>query len=188
MIDYIQKHRGLLIFEGILFILLGILAVSLPVVSTLGTTIFIGWLFIIGGVVQIYRAFNTHKTRDFIWALLSAILNLVAGIILILYPMTGAISLTIVLLAFFILEGIAKIIWGFKLRPLNTWGWLVLSGLIALAMAGVILAGWPESAFWVIGLLVGINMIFYGVSLLFLVFGSPKLNEDIVNREPENRI
>jgi uncharacterized membrane protein HdeD (DUF308 family) len=170
-LDYIKKHRSLIIFEGILFVLLGILAISLPVVSTLGTTLFIGWLFVIGGIVQLYRTFRTQGSSSFIWSLVNAILNLIVGLLLVFYPLTGALSLTILLMGFFILEGLAKISWGFKLRPYTGWGWLIFSGLISLAMAALIWSGWPETAFWVIGLLVGINMLFFGITLIFLATG-----------------
>jgi uncharacterized membrane protein HdeD (DUF308 family) len=172
--DWLQSHRGLLLFEGIIFTLLGILAVALPGISTLSSELFIGWLLIFGGGVLLYRAIKTRHAPGFIGSLLTGILYLVFGILLILFPIAGILSLTVLLTIFFIAEGIAKIILSFQMRPFRRWGWLLINGILALILAYIIWAGWPGSAFWVLGLLVGINMIFFGFSLMFLAWGIPK--------------
>lgn len=172
--DILQKNRSLLIFEGILFTLLGILAVALPGISTISTELFIGWLFLIGGVVQGYRSLVARHSPGFVGSLLVSLMYIIFGVLLLVYPLAGVISLTLVLTFFFIVEGISKIILGFQMRPFSQWGWFILSGVIALLMAYIIYAGWPGTAFWVLGLLVGINMIFFGITLLFFAFNIPK--------------
>lgn len=175
IVDWLQNHRGLLIFEGFVFTTLGLLAVILPGISTLSTELFIGWLLIFGGGVLLYRTFKTRHAPGFIGSLLTGILYVVFGILLILFPIAGILSLTVLLTIFFIAEGIAKIILSFQLRPFRRWGWLLLNGILALILAYFIWAGWPGTAFWVLGLLVGINMIFFGISLIFLGWGIPKI-------------
>lgn len=172
--DILQKNRGLLIFEGIVFTILGCLAVALPGISTLSTELFIGWLLLLGGLVQGYRSIMARHAQGFVGSLLVSLMYIVFGVLLLLYPLTGVITLTLVLTFFFIVEGISKIILGFQMKPFSQWGWFILSGLIALAMAYIIYAGWPGTAFWVLGLLVGINMIFFGLTLLFFAFSLPK--------------
>jgi uncharacterized membrane protein HdeD (DUF308 family) len=176
-VESLQSYRNLLLFEGILFTILGFLAVALPGISTLGTELFIGWLLIFGGVVQLFRTFKSQKnTPGFLGSLLTGFLYLIFGILLVIFPIAGIFSLTILLTLFFIAVGIAKIILGFQLRPFRRWGWFILNGVLALIMAFIIWAGWPGSAFWVIGLLVGINMIFFGISLIFLALGIPRID------------
>lgn len=172
--DIFQKNRTLLIFEGVLITILGMLAVALPGISTISTELFIGWLFLIGGAVQCYRSVAARHSQGFAGSLLVSLMYVIFGILLLVYPLTGIISLTLVLTFFFIVEGISKIILGFQMRSFSQWGWFILSGIIALLMAYIIYAGWPGTALWVLGLLVGINMIFFGITLLFFAWNLPK--------------
>ncbi|WP_068470969.1 HdeD family acid-resistance protein [Candidatus Protochlamydia phocaeensis] len=174
-IDLLQKSRNLLLIEGILFALLGFLAVAMPGISTLSTELFIGWLILFGGIFQAYRTFIARQAPGFWGSLLTSILYIIFGLLMVIFPVAGIISLTLLLIFFFALEGIAKIILGFQLKPFRRWGWFILNGVLALAMAVIIWAGWPGTAFWALGLLVGINMIFFGISLVFLALGIPKV-------------
>lgn len=166
--ETIQQHRTAFIVEGILFILLGILAIALPGVMTLGAELFVGWLFLIGGIIQGYRTLTSSEAPGYWMSLMSAILSIIIGGMFLLYPIQGVVALTILLIAFFLIEGAIKIAFGVQLKPLQGWGWLVLSGIISLVMAAILWSGWPGTAIWAIGLLVGINMIFFGSSLLTL--------------------
>ena len=173
--ETIQQHRTAFIVEGILFILLGILAIALPGVMTLGVELFVGWLFLIGGIVQGYRTLTSSNAAPGYWmSLLSGILSIIVGGMFLLYPLQGIAALTMLLIAFFLIEGSIKIAFGVQLKPLQGWGWLVLSGIISLLMAGILWSGWPGTAIWAIGLLVGINMIFFGSSLLTLALSISK--------------
>jgi uncharacterized membrane protein HdeD (DUF308 family) len=101
------------------------------------------------------------------WSMLSALLAVLLGLILIARPLAGVLTLTMVLIAFFILEGITAIVVAVQHREqLRSWGWVLFSGIVDLLLAYLIWAGWPSSADWAIGLLVGINMVFLGLSLL----------------------
>lgn len=170
----LQNNRNLLLFEGIIFTLLGFLAVALPGISTLSAELFLGWLLIFGGVIQLYRTFKACEGCSFIGSLLTGFMYLIFGILLVIYPVVGIFSLTILLTIFFIAEGTAKIILGLQLRPFRRWGWFLLNGVIALILAYLIWSGWPGTAFWVLGLLIGINMIFFGISLIFLALSIPR--------------
>lgn len=173
--EWLQSHRYMILFEGIIFTLLGIFAVALPGISTLSSELFIGWLLIFAGIVQLFRTFKARHAPGFIGSLLTGILYFIFGLLLILFPIAGIFSLTALLTIFFIAEGIAKIILGLQLRPFRRWGWFILNGLLALVIAYIIWSGWPGTAFWVLGLLVGINMIFFGISLMFLAWGVPHI-------------
>jgi uncharacterized membrane protein HdeD (DUF308 family) len=174
-VEWLQNHRYLLLFEGIIFTLFGCLAVALPGISTLSTELFIGWLLIFAGAVQFYRTIKTRQAPGFLGSLLTSLLYLILGILLIIFPIAGIFSLTVLLTIFFIAEGLAKIILGLQFRPFRRWGWFLLNGVLALIIAYIIWVGWPGTAFWVLGLLVGINMIFFGISLIFLAWGIPHI-------------
>lgn len=171
--DAIIKNRKFFIFEGILFLILGALATALPQITTLSVELIIGWLFIFGGLVQLYRTWQLESAGHRWGVFFSALLSLILGIGLVAFPILGILSLTILLTAFFIVDGISKLYYGFGSKNLQGYGWVILSGVLSLIIAGLIWAAWPSSAGWVIGLLVGINMIFFGASLLALAFSLP---------------
>lgn len=170
MSELINQNRGLYIFESIIFILLGIAAIAIPQLFTYSVEILVGCLLLIGGIIQGYRSI---KSGD--WGtIISAIFSLIVGILLLAYPITGIIALTLLIAIFFLIEGFAQLYLGFKMRELRGWGWMIFSGLVSLFLAGLIWTELPGSAAWVIGLLLGINLLIFGFSQLFLVLGTPK--------------
>lgn len=171
--ESLSPYRRTFLIEGILFFILGLLAVALPTLSTFSFELLIGCLLLIGGAIQLYRAFR-HKREgaDFFSSLLVGGLYVLFGGLLLAFPLLGVLSLTILLTAFFITEGIAKLFLGIQLKPMRHWGWLLVNGFLSLLLAAVILSGWPETALWVLGLLVGINLMCFGIALLFLYWGS----------------
>ena len=163
----IHGHWKLVLAQGIVMMVLGILAVAEPNVATFAISIFVGWLFFIGGIFRAVWIWRSRAMPGFAWSLLTALLAILFGLILIFRPLTGALTLTMVLIAFFILEGITAIVLAVQHREhLRSWGWVLFSGIIDLLLAYLIWAGWPSSADWAIGLLVGINMLFFGLSLV----------------------
>jgi uncharacterized membrane protein HdeD (DUF308 family) len=168
MQSIITKHWKLFLAEGILLVLLGIGAIIVPPIAGLAVTLLLGWLFLVGGIFGLVVTFYARELPGFWWSLISAALAVLAGLILIARPMEGLLTLTVVLTAFFILEGIASIMFALehKRELTGRWGWLVAAGIFDLLLAVVIFAGLPGSAAWAIGLLVGINMVFGGSSLI----------------------
>lgn len=164
----IHAHWGLFLFEGIVLVLLGFAAIVVPVVATLAFTLVIGWLFLISGGVGLVTTFWMRNAPGFWWALLSAVIALAAGVILILWPINGVLSLTLVLIAFFAVEGIATLMYAFehKAQLSGRWVWMLASGIVDLILAGIIFAGLPGTAAWALGLLVGINMLFGGTAMI----------------------
>jgi uncharacterized membrane protein HdeD (DUF308 family) len=163
----IQAHWRRFLAEGIVMMVLGLLAIAVPNIATLAIEIFIGWLFFVGGVFRAVSVLQSRQMPGFAWSLLTAVLAIALGLILILRPIAGILTLTIWLIAFFILEGIAAILLAVEHRKhVPSWGWVLFSGLVDLLLAYLIWRGWPSSAAWAIGLLVGINMVFLGLSLV----------------------
>lgn len=172
--DFIQKYRTAFIVESIFLIILGLLAIALPFYASLSFELIIGWILALGGAVLLYKSCSTIREPGGIMSFLGAIIYLIVGILMLIYPLTGMLTLTLLLGIFFILEGIAKIVMSFELKPAQNWGWLLFNGIVALIMAGIILVGWPSTALWVLGLLIGINMVFFGSAMLAIVSKSPK--------------
>jgi uncharacterized membrane protein HdeD (DUF308 family) len=162
-----HAHWKLFLAEGIIMMVLGLLAIAVPEVASVVITIFIGWLFFIGGIFRAVSLVQHRNMPGFGWSLLTALLAIALGVILLLRPIAGVLTLTLALIAFFILEGVSAILLAIEHRKhLPSWGWILFSGLIDLLLAFLIWDGWPSSADWAIGLLVGINMVFLGLSLI----------------------
>jgi uncharacterized membrane protein HdeD (DUF308 family) len=159
---------GLCLFVGIMLVILGAAAIILPTVATLAFTLVIGWLFLIAGGVGLVTTFWMRNAPGFWWALVSAIISIAAGIVLIRWPINGTVSLTLLLIAFFVVEGIATLMYAFDHRAQlsGRWGWMLASGIVDLILAGIIFAGLPGTAEWALGLLVGINMLFGGTAMI----------------------
>jgi uncharacterized membrane protein HdeD (DUF308 family) len=163
----IHTHWKLFLAEGIVMMILGALAILVPVLATLAVEIFIGWLFFVGGVFRAASLWRSRQRPGFVWSMLTALVAIALGLVLIFRPLAGVLTLTMVLVAFFIIEGVASIIGAIEHRQhLRSWGWVLFSGLVDLFLAYLIWQGWPSSAGWAIGLLVGINMLFLGLSLV----------------------
>jgi len=159
-----------LLIEGIILVVLGAAAIIVPPIATLAVEIILGWLFFISGIVGLVMTFMMRHAPGFWWSLFSAVLSIAAGAVLIGWPVSGVMSLTLLLIAFFILEGIATIMYALdhKRELSGRWGWMLASGIVDLALAAIIFAGLPGTAAWAIGLLVGINMLFGGSALIGL--------------------
>jgi len=164
----VREHWVLFLIEGIVLIVLGVLAVIVPVVATIAVAILIGWLFLISGVVGLIATFGARHAPGFGWSLLSAILGIAAGAVLLAWPVSGALSLTLLLIVFFLLEGVASIMYSLehKRELSGRWSWMLTSGIIDLVLAAIILAELPGTAAWALGLLVGINMLFGGSAMV----------------------
>jgi uncharacterized membrane protein HdeD (DUF308 family) len=166
--ESIKSHWKLFLVEGIVLVLLGIGAILVPVIASLAVSIFLGWLFLIGGIVGAVTTLMGRHAPGFWWSLISAIITIVAGLYLVGWPFTGAVSLTIVLAAYLVAEGIASMLFAYEHRRQLTarWGWLFLNGIIDLFLAGIIIWLLPFAAVWALGLIIGIDFIFGGASLI----------------------
>src|SRR6202142_1663678 len=164
----LRSHWKLFLIEGIVLVILGLAAVMLPLIATRATPILVGWVFLLSGIVGLAATFRMRHAPGFWWSLLSGIIGVVAGIVLLRWPLSGALSLTLVLTIFLVLEGVVSIMFALehKRELSGRWGMMLISGLVDLLLAGIIFAGLPGTAAWAIGLLVGINMIFGGSALI----------------------
>lgn len=172
----LREHWALFLVEGVVLLVLGATAVVLPPIATLAVTILFGWLFLVSGIVGLVTTFWMRHAPGFWWSLLSAALGIIVGAMLLASPVTGALSLTLVLIAFFLIEGAVSIMFALDHRRelSGQWGWMLMSGIIDLVLAMMIFAGLPSTAAWAVGLLVGINMIFGGTALIAMALHARK--------------
>jgi uncharacterized membrane protein HdeD (DUF308 family) len=160
---------------SVLLIVAGFLAILSPSLSGIGVTLFLGWLLIISGVTHLIFAWKVHTTRRVLWEILLGLVYLFTGGYLIVHPVAGLLSLTLLLAVYLFIEGILELILAFQLRPHAGWGWTLFDGVITLILAFMIWRTWPYSTVWAIGTLVGISMLFSGFSRLMLSLAARRI-------------
>ena len=164
----LHAHWRLFLTEGIVLLVLGVLAIVVPPIATIAVEVLIGWLLLMSGIVGLVATLRMRGAPGFWWSMVSAILGIVAGIVLLRWPLSGAVSLTLILTVFLVIEGVATILYALehKREVSGRWGVMLFSGIIDLILAGMIFAGLPGTAAWAIGLLIGINLVFGGSALI----------------------
>ena len=164
----LHTHWRLFLTEGIVLFVLGLLAIVVPPVATIAVEVLIGWLLLMSGIVGLIATLRMRSAPGFWWSLLSAVLGIVAGIVLLRWPLSGALSLTLILTVFLALEGVISILYALEHRRelSGRWAMMLSSGVIDLILAGIIFEGLPGTAAWAIGLLIGINLVFGGSALI----------------------
>ena len=163
----LRRHWGWCVALGLALLALGTVALGASALATLVSVIFFGWLLLIGGLMQAVQAFRMRRWGGFSRHLLGGLLSVVVGLLLVGRPEAGALSLTLLMAAFFMVGGLFRIVTALALR-FPSWGWAFLGGLVTLLLGVMIWTEWPVSGLWVIGTFVGIDMIFDGWSLVML--------------------
>jgi len=173
-----QRLRASWIWMAILAVISligGVWALLNPPAATLAATLIAGWTFMAIGVLQIVQSFQVKEWAGFLWSLLFGVLLLLAGLSLVFNPLAGMISLTLLVAALFLATGVVKIVYSFSLRPISGWGWVLISGIVSVALAVMIMADFPWSAAAVLGILLGVELISNGVLFLLIALGLRKL-------------
>lgn len=173
-IDYgfVRERRSWFIGLGAVFLVLGALAVLVPAAASLVTTMMLGWLLIFAGIAQGVHAWENRKWGGSNWAFLSAFIHIVAGIMVLSFPLAGTLALTLILAAYLVADGVLKIVRALQHRAMENWGWLLFDGILAVVLGFLIALKWPSTAVWALGLLVGVNLMFGGASMLLIGLGA----------------
>jgi len=179
----LHEHWVLFLIEGIILVVLGLIAIVVPPIATLAVELLFGWLFLLSGIVGLITTFWMRDAPGFWWSLLSGVLGIAAGIVLLVWPLSGVLSLTLVLIVLFTIEGIASIMYALehKRELSGRWGFMLASGIIDLIIAAIILFGLPGSAAWALGLLVGINLTFGGAALIAMALHARELRPQMAS-------
>jgi uncharacterized membrane protein HdeD (DUF308 family) len=181
VVDTLRAHWHLYVFEGIVMIVLGVLAIVFPVFATLAVALYLGGLFLLCGILALIVMISTGRIPGFWWALVTAILAVVVGLALLLKPAAGIVSLTAVLTAFFIIEGVFQTVAALSHREVipHSWGWLLASGIADLVLAAIIISGWPGTVDWTLGLLAGVSLLTSGLAIVMVAMTVHRLAEDV---------
>lgn len=165
--------RSLAIVGGITA-LFGVLAIVFPFVTGVSLSVLLGVLLVVGGFMHVAHAFSAQGWKGSLWQLLLAGLYGIAGIALMVNPLFTLATLTLLLAAFFFVDGIIEMVMGLRLRGQAGWEWTLISGVLGILAGAVIWMGWPSTALWVVGLLFGINLLSTGLSMVVLAMGGRK--------------
>jgi uncharacterized membrane protein HdeD (DUF308 family) len=171
----VREHRGRFVALGIALVVLGALAIFTPLVTAVTTTLLLGWLLVLGGIAEGLHAISDHRRGGSGWSIASALFCLVAGALVIVFPTTTKLLVTLVLSGFLVVEGVLKILRALLHRDLNVWGWLFFDGLFSLILGVLLWRHWPSGAAWALGLLIGLELVSSGVSVLVIGLGARPL-------------
>ncbi len=171
----LKKASGTSLALSIILIIFGLVAIALPLVSSIGVALVIGWMVIFAGIAQLVHAFQSTGIGHIVWKVLVALIYLVAGFSLIARPAAGVAGLTLVLGIFLFAEGIADVVAYFATRNRGNSPWMLLDGIITLVLGFLIWNRWPSSSLWVIGTFVGISMVMTGTTRLMMALAVRKL-------------
>jgi len=175
LIGIAKQSVGWAIALSILLILSGILAIVVPPVAGIAVAVLIAWLLVLGGVAHLALAWHIRATGGLLWEVLLGLLYVALGIYLLVRPVVGLASLTLLLAGYLFAKGILAIVLGFRVRHLPGSGWLFFDGIIALLLGAMIGLSWPSSSEWAIGTLIGISMLFAGISRLPMAIAARRL-------------
>lgn len=153
-------------------LLVGIAAILFPLVTVLAVELLVGWVLLVDGILAIWHAWSARHWRGFGLSMLTGLLSLAVGLALLLYPVTGVLSLTLLVAVFLVAEGILRATLALRLRPFDHWGTLLASGILSMILGAVILSQWPEAAAWLIGILVGVDLVAAGLVAILLAMAS----------------
>jgi len=155
---------------GIALIVFGMLAIGSPFLAAVAVNVVIAWLIVLAGVVHLVLAFHAHRAGSIVWKLLVGIAYLFFGAYLIMHPVLGVASLTLILASLFLIEGILDIVLFFQMRSVRGSSWVLVDGIVTLLLGLMIYLQWPSSSAWAIGILVGVSMIISGVTRVMMSF------------------
>ena len=170
MVQNLQANKGWLLVLGIAYVILGWVAIGYPMAATMAIEMLLGYILLVGGVIAVVGSFFSGNWKNLILILLSGILYIFVGFFLVTNMKEGVITLTLLLAAFLLVEGIFKIIHAFQIQTAKNWIWILISGIASIILAVMIWAEFPQSSAFVIGLLVGIYFLINGFSLIMFSF------------------
>ncbi len=170
MREAVRKYSLWYLVEGVLLIAAGILAIAFSAISSYAVVTVLGWLLIASGIVQAISLIGAAKVPHFWLQLVSVVLAVLVGLLILRDPAQALLTISLLLIIYFMIEGISKVVFALTIRPFPNWGWLLASGGMGIVLSLVLWANLPVTALWLIGLLVGIELISVGAALAWLAW------------------
>lgn len=168
--DAVRSHSLWYLIQGTVLVIGGILAIVYPLISSLSVIFLLGWLLIISGIVQGINLLGARQVPHFWLQLISVILGVLIGFLFLRDPEQGLVTITLLLIVFFMIEGISKIVFALTIRPFPSWGWVLASGVVGIALSLILLTSLPVTVTWLIGLMLGVDLISVGGALAWLAW------------------
>lgn len=166
--DMVRQASTASVLWGILLIIFGATAIALPFTAAVAINLVVAWLIVLAGVVHLILGFRAHSAGSLIWKVLVGLAYLALGIYLFTHPVLGVKSLTLLLASLFLVEGVLDIVLFFNLRSLPGSTMVLMDGIVTLLLGGLIYVQWPSSSAWAIGTLVGVSMLFSGITRVMM--------------------
>jgi len=176
--DKLRRHAKGTFWAGVIALILGILAIALPGIFTLAVEILVGSLLLVAGLAQIFAAFGSIGSKNWWLALLTGILSAAIGVLFLLNPFQGAAALTALLGIFFLISGTFRLIYCLNLKGVPGSGFGIFNAIVTLVLGVLVLVGWPGSSIYVIGILLGIDLLFLGIFLITFGNACKKLGSE----------
>lgn len=168
--ESIRKRAFLFILQGFLLTLAGLCAILFPVFMGASVVILLGWLLIFSGLAQLISLLSARESPSFFMQLVSIVLYVVIGVLLLNNVGTGLVIVTMLMLVTFMVGGMARIVFALMIRPLPNWGWILGGGVVAVLCSFILFANLPSASAWLLGLLLGLNLLGFGLSEMYLAW------------------
>jgi uncharacterized membrane protein HdeD (DUF308 family) len=170
MRETVKRYSLWYLIQGVLLVVAGVLAIISPIIASVAIVFLLGWVLIISGVLQAVGLVGASNVPHFWLQLISAVLAILIGILLLRSPDSGLLVMTMLLIVYFMVEGIAKVIFALTIRPFPNWGWVLASGVVGILLAFILWANMPLTASWVLGLMLGVLLVSEGSALTYLAW------------------
>jgi uncharacterized membrane protein HdeD (DUF308 family) len=170
MREAVKRYSLWYLVEGVLLVVAGILAIIFPMVSSIAAIVLLGWLLIISGILQGFSLLGARHVPHFWLQLISVVLSILIGFLFLRDPEQGLLTITLLLIVFFMMEGISKVVFALTIKPFPNWGWVLASGLVGITLSALLWANLPVTAVWLIGLLLGLQLISVGAAIGYLAW------------------
>jgi uncharacterized membrane protein HdeD (DUF308 family) len=170
MRETVKRYSLWYLIQGVLLVVAGVLAIISPIIASVAIVFLLGWVLIISGVLQAVGLIGASNVPHFWLQLISAVLAILIGVLLLRSPDSGLLVMTMLLIVYFMVEGIAKVIFALTIRPFPNWGWVLASGVVGILLAFILWANMPLTASWVLGLMLGVLLVSEGSALTYLAW------------------
>lgn len=162
-----QQNSGAVLTMGIIMLVLGIVALVSPwFLASIAVELMYAWLLLFYGIVQLLYAFKSKSVGGFFLRVLLSIISIIAALFLLVYPLSGVFTLTLILGVYIFLDGVFRVIQAFQIRPLSKWGWVLFNGIVSIILGILIWSHWPFDALWLLGLYMGVSLIVNGIEAI----------------------
>lgn len=170
MRETVKRYSFWYLIQGVLLVIAGVLAIISPVIASVAVVSLLGWILIVSGVLQAIGLIGASHVPHFWLQLISAVLAALIGVLLLRSPESSLLVMTMLLIVYFMVEGLAKVIFALTIRPFPNWGWVLASGFLGIILSSVLWTNMPLSAEWLLGFMLGLLLISEGAALAYLAW------------------